>query len=142
MTDQEYVISKYPIAKIFAAGFGRAQKFTVEIGEAQHLCSWRNTVADAWAATRKKLESRISIQEGSVMKLQLQVGHVYQRAGKPKDRDKPMPVFWDVLLFTEPHMGDINLESSDPDFARWAKTLNVNEIIEVEFGKAKPIQKD
>jgi hypothetical protein len=67
----------------------------------------------------------------------VQVGHVYQRAGKPTHPKEPMPVVWDVLLFTSPHKGDICLESADPDFAAWAKSLNANDFVEIEFRPAR-----
>src|SRR5262245_24349029 len=72
------------------------------------------------------------------MKLRLQVSGVSSSTGKPTDRTNLLPVVWEVRMLTEPHMGDLVLSSSSPEFAAWAAQLTANDFVEADFNREPP----
>jgi hypothetical protein len=70
-------------------------------------------------------------------KVKVQVGHVYQFAAKSSKMDEPLPTTLELSMYTWPHIGDIKLVSNKTkdanEFIRWVKTLEVNQIMEMEL---------
>lgn len=75
------------------------------------------------------------------MKLKVKVGRVLQYAAKARPENTfGEPTHWEVLLFTEPHIGDIVLHTETTqgtpqgkEFAAWAATLKCNDVVELDM---------